>query len=131
MKAVDTNVLVRFLIQDDKKQTQTAVELLTDAEVHKQPLFISHVVVVELMWVLKSAYNVPRNDILASLNELLSLVAVTFQDQRIVRDFVISAQNNSYDLADLLIGQVSAGAGCNTTLTFDNKAAKAPFFTKL
>ncbi|MEZ5536329.1 MAG: type II toxin-antitoxin system VapC family toxin [Thiolinea sp.] len=131
MKAVDTNVLVRFLVQDDEKQTPIATRLLSDAEASKQPLFVSNVVVLELMWVLRSSYEVSRDDILDSLNDLLSMTALEFQDQTIVRDFVMSAQNNNYDLADLLISQIAKGKACDTTLTFDKKAAKAPHFTKL
>jgi len=83
------------------------------------------------MWVLKSAYDVPRDDILGALDELLSMAALEFQNAVVVRDFIGSAQNNTYDLADLLISHVARGNGCDTTLTFDKKAAKAPYFTKL
>ncbi|MEZ5453060.1 MAG: type II toxin-antitoxin system VapC family toxin [Thiothrix sp.] len=131
MKAIDTNVLVRFLVQDDEKQAHISTQLLIDAEAGKQPLFVSNVVVLELMWVLRSVYEVPRDAILDSLNELLSMVALEFQDSLSIRDFVSSAQNNTYDLADLLISQVARGKGCDTTLTFDRKAAKAPNFTQL
>lgn len=131
MRAVDTNVLVRFLVQDDEKQAQIATQLLADAEADKQPLFVSNVVVLEMMWVLKSAYEVPRDEILDSLSELLSMVALEFQDSLSIRDFVSSAQHNTYDLADLLICHVARGKGYDTTLTFDKKAAKAPHFTKL
>ena len=131
MRAVDTNVLVRFLVQDDEKQAQIATKLLADAEADKQPLFVSNVVVLEMMWVLKSVYEVPRDEILDSLSELLSMVVLEFQDSLSVRDFVSSAQHNTYDLADLLICHVARGKGCDTTLTFDKKAAKAPHFTKL
>lgn len=131
MKAIDTNVLVRFLVQDDEQQMQIATQLLANAETNKQPLFVSNVVVLELMWVLKSVYDVPRDEILDSLGELLSMVALEFQDSLSVRDFVSSAQNNTYDLADLLIPHIARGKGCDTTLTFDKKVAKAPHFTKL
>lgn len=131
MKAIDTNVLVRFLVQDDGAQMQVATQLLAEAEANKQPLFVSNVVVLELMWVLKSAYDVPRDDILGALDELLSMAALEFQNAVVVRDFIGSAQNNTYDLADLLISHVARGNGCDTTLTFDKKAAKAPYFTKL
>lgn len=131
MKALDTNVLVRFLVQDDQKQASIANQLLIDAEATKQPLFVSQLVVLELLWVLKSVYEVSRSDILIALNELLSMSALEFQDQRVVRDFIIDAQHNSYDLPDALIAQVAYGRGCDTTLTFDKKAAKSSFFTKL
>ena len=131
MKAIDTNVLVRFLVQDDEKQAQIATQLLAEAETNKQPLFVSNVVVLELIWVLRSVYEVPRDEILGSLNELLSMMALEFQDSVIVRDFVTSAYGNTYDLVDLLIAQVAKGKGYDITLTFDKKAAKAPHFSKL
>ena len=83
------------------------------------------------MWVLKSAYEVPRAVILDSLNELLALSVLEFQDQPAIRDFVINAQGNNFDLSVLLIGQVGLYSGCETTLTFDRKAAKPPQFTSL
>lgn len=131
MKAVDTNVLVRFLIPDDEIQTQKVTEILSEAEATKQPLFVSQTVVLELVWVLKSAYEVPRQDILTSINELLSMSALEFQGQQVVRDFVTASLDNTYDLSDLLISQVAKGQGCDTTLTFDKKASKSPLFTRL
>ena len=131
MNGVDTNVLVRFLVQDDDKQTQTVNALFTKVEADKQVLFVSSVVVLELMWVLKGAYDVPRAVILDSLNELLSMSVLEFQDQLAIRDFVISAQQNNYDLSDLLIGQLAVYSGCETTFTFDKKVAKSFHFTKL
>ena len=131
MNALDTNVLVRFLVQDDDRQAQVVNALLADAETQKQPLFVSSLVLLELMWVLKSAYEVPRAVILDALNELLSLSVLEFQDQLAIRDFVVGAQDNNYDLSDLLIGQIGCYSGCKTTLTFDKKAAKSPQFTNL
>jgi predicted nucleic-acid-binding protein len=131
MKAIDTNVLVRFLVQDDDQQSAIANQLLSDAETTKAPLFVSQVVVLELIWVLQSAYNVSRSDSLTALNELTSMSALEFQDQPIIRDFLIGAQNNGCDLPDLLIAQVARGRNCETTLTFDKRAAKTPLFTGL
>lgn len=131
MKALDTNVLVRFLVQDDEQQTRVVNALLSDAETRKEVLFVSNVVVMEIIWVLKSAYGASRDDILLALNELLSMSVLEFQDQPAVRDFVTSAQGNTYDLADLLIAQVGQIKGCDTTLTFDKKAAESLWFTQL
>jgi predicted nucleic-acid-binding protein len=131
MNALDTNVLVRFLVQDDEKQAQVVNQLLKDAETQQQTYYVSNVVVLELMWVLKAAYDVPRDAIVGAISELLSMVTLEFQDQTVVRDFTISAQNNTYDLSDLFIGQVAQHAKCETTLTFDKKAAKSTLFSKL
>lgn len=131
MKAVDTNVLVRFLVQDDATQAAIVNALFTDAETTKQPLFVSSLVVLELMCVLQSIYTVPREGILLAVDELLSMSALVFQEQTLIRDFVAQAYQNSFDLSDLLIGQSNMAAGCETTLTFDEKAAKSPYFKKL
>ena len=128
MTGLDTNVLVRFLVQDDAVQAQKVNALFTDTEANKQPLFVSTVVVLELMWVLKTAYAVPREAILQSLSELLSMSVLEFQDQTAIRAFIVSAGNNTYDLSDLLIGQMSLAVGCDTTLTLDKKAGKSPYF---
>jgi predicted nucleic-acid-binding protein len=128
MRAVDTNVLVRFLVQDDEEQAQIVNALFADAETSKHPLFVSTLVVLEVIWVLKAVYDVPRDAILLSLNELLSMSALGFQDQSVIRAFVAAAHGNTFDLSDMLIGQVAVGAGCETTLTFDKKAAKSPHF---
>ena len=131
MNALDTNVLVRFLVQDDARQAQVANQLLNEAEAQQQTYYVSNVVVLELMWVLKAAYKVPREAIVGAISELLSMSALEFQDQTVVRDFTTSAQNNTYDLSDLFIGQVAKNAKCETTLTFDKKAAKSLLFERL
>ena len=131
MKALDTNVLVRFLIQDDEQQSKIVNTLFAEAESSRQPLYVNTLVVLEMIWVLKSAYNVSRKDILNSLNEMLSMSALEFQDQSLVRAFVTGANGNNFDLSDLLIGHVASSVGCETTLTFDKKAAKSAFFEPL
>lgn len=131
MKALDTNVLVRFLVQDDQKQSQKANALLTQAEQTKQPLFITSLVVLELIWVLDSVYGASREDILHSLNELLSMPALEFEKQNILRKFVNSVQNNNFDLSDVLIAQAGFDNGCDTTITFDKKAARFELFEAL
>ena len=131
MIGVDTNILVRFLVQDDEQQAQKVNALFESTEDSKQQLFVSTAVVLELMWVLKAVYDVPREAILYSLNELLSMSVLDFQDQTSVRAFIISAENNTFDLSDLLIGQMAKDIGCETTVTFDKKAGKSPSFTIL
>lgn len=131
MRALDTNVLVRFLVQDDEKQAQIVTQLLNDAEAKQQTYFVSNVVVLELMWVLKAAYDVPRDAIVSAISELLSMATLAFQDQPVVRDFIVSAQNNTCDLSDLFIGQVALNAKCETTLTFDKKASVFALFDQL
>lgn len=95
------------------------------------PLFVRQAVVLELVWVLTSAFKVSRPDTLAALSELLSMSALGFQDQSIIRDFLVGAHTNTCDLPDLLIAQIARRKDCETTLTFDEEAAKTSLFTGL
>jgi predicted nucleic-acid-binding protein len=131
MKALDTNILVRFLVQDDKKQSEKVNQLLTHAEQTKQPLLVTSLVVLELIWVLDAVYGVSRNDIIHSLNEILTMPAIQFENQGMIRDFLNSTQNNNFDLSDSLIAQSGFKQGCDATITFDEKAAKFGLFEGL
>lgn len=131
MKALDTNILVRFLIQDDKQQAQTVETLLNQAENNKQSFYVTLLVVLELIWVMEAVYEVTREDILLSINELLSMPVLNFEKQKVVRQFISVAQTSRFDLSDLLIALSALQEGCDTTYTFDKKAAKFKFFEKL
>ena len=131
MKALDTNVLVRFLVQDDKKQADVVQSLFYEAENNKQSFFITLLVVLELIWVLEAIYDVTREDILLSLNELLSMPVLSFEKQGVLRRFILSAHSTSFDLSDLLIAHSANDESCETTYTFDKKAAKFKLFQKI
>lgn len=131
MKALDTNILVRFLIQDDKQQAQTVETLLNQAENNKQSFYVTLLVVLELIWVMEAVYEVTREDILLSINELLSMPVLNFEKQKVVRQFISVAQTSRFDLSDLLIALSALQEGCDTSYTFDKKAAKFKFFEKL
>ena len=119
MKALDTNILVRFLVQDDVKQANKVIQLFTKAEQYNEPLFIPILVVLEVIWVLQSAYNVSRQDIVVAISDLLQMQIFEFENQKNLRDFINSANKYSYDLSDILISQTALSAACETTLTFD------------
>ena len=131
MKALDTNILVRFLVQDDENQAKKVIQLLTKAEQNNEPLFVPLVVILELIWVLQSAYNVSRQDIVLAINNLLQMQVFEFENQSTLRDFIISAEKYPYDLSDILISQSAFYAPCKTTLTFDKRASRFELFTLL
>ena len=71
MIGVDTNILVRFLVGDDIKQANKVYQVFKDAEQNNNEIFVSTLVVLELIWVLNSVYKVDRVDILDSISQLL------------------------------------------------------------
>ncbi len=128
MKGVDTNVLVRFLVRDDERQAMKVYQLFKTAEVEKTRLFVPLLVVLELIWVLASAYEVSRADILDSLRDLLGMPIFKFEHPSALQQFVFTAQGNTYELSDLLIAHAAKINGCETTLTFDKKVSRFELF---
>ncbi|MGZ8185749.1 MAG: PIN domain-containing protein, partial [Methylobacter sp.] len=103
MKALDTNVLVRFLVKDDAEQAQQIYNLFKQAENHQLRLFVPILVVLETIWVLQAVYGVDDHDILAVLNDLLLMPVLLFETQPVLHAFIGAATGNNFDLADLLI----------------------------
>lgn len=129
MKAIDTNVLVRFLVCDDAEMTERARRIFEQARDKSEPLLIPTLVLLETLWVLRSSYAFSREAIIESVKQLLVLSAVTFESYGLVRAFIHEATSADTDLADILIGLQAKTAGAETTMTFDNKAAKNVLFT--
>lgn len=131
MNALDTNVLIRFLIQDDAAQAEKVNRLFEQAELAKDRLHVPLLLVLEVIWVLESVYAVSRGDILQALGELLSMPVLSFEKQDVIRAFITAAVDNNHDLSNILIAQSALENGCKLTLTFDKRAANSSFFQKL
>ena len=128
MKAIDTNILIRFLTGDDELQARKVYSIFKNAESEKKTLFVPLLVILETIWVLDSVYEISRTEILESLSDLLLMPIFKFGQYSAVQQLVHSAQGNKYDLSDLLIAQSSKINGCETVLTFDKKASKFKLF---
>ncbi len=128
MKGIDTNILVRFLVGDDRIQTKKVYTLFKKAEAEKQELLVPLLVVLELIWVLESVYNISREDILDAIRDLLLMPVLKFEHQSALQQFVHNAQGNTYDLADILIAHSAKAQGCDTVITFDKKASRYKLF---
>lgn len=131
MKALDTNVLVRFLVRDDKKQAEIVYRLFKRAESRNEPFFVPLLVVLETIWVLESVYEIPREEIRGSLQKLLLMPILIFEAQSALQRTLASAQTNKIDLADLLIAHSAKFSNCDGVLTFDKKASKFALFEQL
>jgi len=128
MIGLDTNVLVRYIMQDDVKQSPKATKLIDSLTV-EAPGFVSLVSVVELWWVLSSSYGLSREQVAEALELLLRSkeIVVDRSDQvlKALRVFKVSTA----DFADCLIERSAASAGCDRTVTFDVRAAKTAGMT--
>jgi len=131
MKALDTNVLIRFLVADDEKQACVVRDLFKQAETKQQTLFVSSLVTLEMIWVLESVYDIPRHNILDAFQKLLLMPILSFDAQTALQNVIQSARDGSEDLSDLLIAHAAVESGCASVLTFDRKASGFRFFELL
>ena len=128
MKAIDTNILIRFLVGDDKEQAKKVYTIFKKAESEKESLFVPLLVILEMIWVLESVYDIRRTEILDSISDLLLMPIFKFEQPATLQQFIHSAKGNKYDLSDLLIAHSAKTNGCEAVLTFDKKASKFHLF---
>lgn len=131
MAGLDTNVLVRYLVRDDVKQAKMAADAIKKAITSDGRCFINHIVLCELVWVLESAYEYTKKEIVDTLEKIL----MTRQFQIEAKDLLHYALNDyrsgTGDLADYLIGRINQAGRCGTTLTFDRELGGSAIFRVL
>ncbi len=125
MIGIDTNVLVRFLVQDDADQGKAATELI-DGLTGSAPGFISREVVVELVWVLERAYRLSRSEICTTLDGLLEARELLVEAADRVALASDRYRKGGAGFADQMVALAGQGAGARETVTFDRKASGIP-----
>ena len=123
MIGLDTNVLVRYIAQDDSKQSPKATRLI-EALTVDAPGYVSIVSVVELVWVLTGCYALTRSEICEVLETLLRTKEIIVANADTVWKALRLFKESKADFADCLIERSANEAGCNYTTTFDRDAAK-------
>jgi predicted nucleic-acid-binding protein len=119
---LDSNVFLRWLLQDDPGQAAAAdalMAMLTPA----RPGFVSQVTVMELAWVLRSGYGFSRTEVLEVLERLLRSEALEFDDAESVWEALVRVRDGA-DLNDALIAETFRLYGCEEAVTFDRDAAR-------
>jgi predicted nucleic-acid-binding protein len=124
MPALDTNILVRFLVQDDASQLDAAQRLITKAIEQGQTLFVPVTVALELEWVLRSSYVRPKDEVMTVLSHLLSAAELSFESERALEIALQLYRDSSADFADCLHIALAQQAGETPLWTLDKAAAK-------
>ena len=124
MIGVDTNVLVRYLTQDDPRQSPIATRFVEHQLSGDSPGFVSLVVLAETIWVLQLSYAVAKAELMPMLAVLAADPRFVVQSERAVWLALESCENNDVDLPDALINHINQGQGCTHTVTFDRKATR-------
>jgi len=128
---LDTNVLVRYLTQDDPNQSHRANRFVSDAVARGEALHISAIVICETVWVLRGAYRVGKPEILRALARILDTAQFSIEDADACREALAEYAAGRGDFSDYLIGARNRRAGSSTTATFDGKLRGSDLFRVL
>ncbi len=128
MIGLDTNVVVRYLAQDDPVQSAKATQIFERRLTEQEPGFISLVTMVETVWVLDRVYGLTAREIAQAVERMLQADTLVVQNEQEVFIAVVALKSGRGSFADALVGALGAWAGCNSTLTFDKKAGRLSGF---
>jgi predicted nucleic-acid-binding protein len=121
VKALDTNILARYLRDDDAVQSKRAAHFIRGALRQNLPLFLNHVVLCELVWILSSVYNHSKQEIIDAIEAILLTGQFCIEDKPSVESALEDYKKSKADFADCLIGRRNQALGCEVTLTFDRR----------
>lgn len=130
MTGLDTNVLVRYVMQDDPRQSPRATRLI-ESLTAEEPGFVPLVALVELVWVLSGSYGLGRAQVATVLGALLRSKELVVDGAELVAQALKRYSVEGADFADALIERTAAAAGCAVTMTFDAGAVKSAAMTQV
>ena len=128
MIGLDTNVLIRYLTQDDTIQSRQATEIIERRLTKGSPGFISVVTMVETVWVLDRVYGLSNYEIAAAVERILQADTLHVQNEQESFTAMTALKTRAGSFSDALIGALGAWAGCTVTLTFDKKTKRLKQF---
>lgn len=128
MIGLDTNILVRYIAQDDAAQSLLATRIIEDRLTEDDPGYISLVTMTETVWVLGRSYSLTGGEIAAIVEHILQTDVLFVQNEPEVFTAMVALKTGAASFSDALIGALGTRAGCAATLTFDKKAARSRDF---
>ena len=131
MIGLETHVVIRYLVQDDKKQSAAATRFIEKSLSTDAPGYINHICLCEIVWVLQRCYGVAKPQVREIIEGLLTTKQFNVENVEVTWKALRAFDANSADFCDALIAQVNIHRGCEYTVTFDKKAASLPGFDLL
>ena len=128
MIGLDTNVVVRLLVQDDAAQLRRVRKTLARECSEENPGLIGSIVLVETVRVFECAYQYGRMDIARALETLLRIRELEVQCRNEAWEALTHYRNEKDDFSDCYLAAVNRSLGCTDTLTLDRQAARLPSF---
>ena len=124
MIGLDTNVLVRYLTQDDPDQAALATRIVEKELTEDAPGFIGLVVLVETAWVLQRLYRASAEEIRETMIDLLGSRSIVVENRDVVTRAIALSKQNSCGFADAVIAASAFDAGCEKVISFDRGAVR-------
>jgi predicted nucleic-acid-binding protein len=121
---LDTNVLLRFAVDDDEVQAKAVRRLLSELK-SGDVFYVNLAVLLEAVWTLRRFYRYSREKCLIFVEGLLEQRAIELDDHEVIGHALLDSRDTGSDFADAVIAQLNRHAGCELTLTFDKAAAKS------
>jgi predicted nucleic-acid-binding protein len=131
MIGLDTNVLVRYLTQDDPGQAKKANALIAAAGAKRAKLHLDVVVLCEVVWVLRGAYDFDKATVCGVIEKILAAAQFSIDDRDRAREALDKYRAEGGDFADYMLGSRNRAAGCGVTATFDRALKGCSLFRLL
>jgi predicted nucleic-acid-binding protein len=131
MTGLDTNVLVRYLVEDEDPQKRAVDRFVEETLNRGESLFVSQIVLREVAWVLSRAYGLTRREVAETLEMILYARQFEIEAKGMVVQGLREYRKGKADFADCIIGLKNQAAGCTATVTFDRKVASLESFQVL
>jgi predicted nucleic-acid-binding protein len=131
VKGLDTNVLVRYLTQDDPAQSRRANAMIAETIAAGERCFVGAVVLCEMIWVLRGAYKLEKATVVLAVERILATAQFDVDQKDLVRQALEDYRKGKADFSDYLIGHQNREAGCVETVTFDRRLKGSDFFRVL
>lgn len=123
MIGIDTNVIVRYIVQDDPQQAKAATKLIEQSCNSVNAGFINHIVLCEIVWVLRRNYKLDKASICQVIEQIMRTDKLMIEDIQLVWKALQTFKDFKADFADRLLGQKNLQAGCQYTATLDDVAS--------
>ena len=129
MLAIDTNVLIRYLINDDPLQAQSAKKIIQSAIDEHNQVFISIITLIESIWVFESVYSFPKKELLLIIADLLDNDAFKLEDEALVQSALNYFRKGSADFSDYTAALIALKHNCSKLVTFDKGCSDRDLFS--
>lgn len=124
MIGIDTNVLVRYIAQDDPAQSVRATAFIERECTVERPGFVGLVVLLETVWVSESCYGATREEVAEIVRRILSIRQLVVQDAEIAWTALRLFESSKVDFADCMVARHAIAAGCELVMSFDKQATR-------